>query len=140
MQLTRFTDYGLRSLIYLAARPDALCNSKDISDFYGISHNHVVKVIHRLATLGYVESAKGKGGGIRIADGAGDLFLGDLIQQLEPSMDLLECFDPETNTCRITENCRLKHRLYDARKAFLDSLNQYQLKDILIPTGQKLFF
>jgi Rrf2 family nitric oxide-sensitive transcriptional repressor len=140
MQLTRFTDYGLRSLIYLAARPDALCNSKDISDYYRISHNHVVKVIHRLATLGYVESVKGKGGGIRIAKEAGDLFLGDVIQQLEPNMDLLECFDAEKNTCRITENCRLKHTIYEARQAFIDSLNQYQLKDILTFADQKPFF
>jgi Rrf2 family nitric oxide-sensitive transcriptional repressor len=65
-----------------------------------------------LATLGYVESVKGKGGGIRIAKEAGDLFLGDVIQQLEPNMDLLECFDAEKNTCRITENCILKHTIY----------------------------
>lgn len=129
MQLTRFTDYGLRSLMYLAVRPDELSSVKEISDHYGISRNHLVKVAHRLSQLGYIETSKGKGGGIRIASGTKDLRLGDLVKQLEPNMFMVECFDAATNTCRITGSCQLKHYLFDAAKEFIDSLNQYTLAD-----------
>lgn len=129
MQLTRFTDYGLRCLMYLAARPDSLSSVKEISEYYRISRNHLVKIVHRLSQLGYIETSKGKGGGIRIAQGTKDLRLGDLVKQLEPNMFMVECFDAKTNTCRITGSCQLKHYLFDATKAFTDSLNQYTLAD-----------
>lgn len=129
MQLTRFTDYGLRCLMYLAARPGSLSSVKEISGHYGISRNHLVKVVHRLSQLGYIESSKGKGGGIRLARGMNDLRLGDLINQLEPNMFIVECFDAKTNSCRITDSCRLKHYLFDAAKAFTDSLNRHTLGD-----------
>lgn len=129
MQLTIFTDYGLRSLMYLAAHPERRCSVREIAEHYGISRNHLVKVVHRLAQLGYVDSAKGKGGGIVIAQQARQLKLGDLVRALEPNMDIVECFNKETNTCRITSGCQLKHYLFDARKAFLASLDKHTLAD-----------
>lgn len=129
MHLTRFTDYGLRCLMYLAARPQALSSVKTISDHYGISRNHLVKVVHRLSQLGYIETSKGKGGGIRIATGTEHLKLGKLIQTLEPNMSTVECFDAETNTCNISEQCQLKHMLYDATQAFVQKLDEYTLAD-----------
>lgn len=129
MQLTQFTDYGLRSLMYLVAEPDRLCSVREISEHYGISRNHLVKVVHRLAQLGYVVSSKGKGGGIRLAEGAGALKLGDLVEALEPNMNIAECFDAGTNSCRITSSCRLKHFLFDARQAFVTELNRHTLSD-----------
>lgn len=129
MQLTSFTDYGLRSLMYLAARPQNLCSVREISEHYGISRNHLVKVVHRLAQLGHIESSKGKGGGIKLACDPKSLMLGELVKQLEPHMFLVECFDEKTNTCQITVSCQLKHYLYEARVAFLDSLNRYTLAD-----------
>lgn len=129
MHLTRFTDYGLRCLMYLAARPQELSSVKMISDHYGISRNHLVKVVHRLSQLGYIETTKGKGGGIRIASGTADLKLGNLIQSLEPNMSTVECFDANTNTCNISDQCQLKHLLYDATRAFIDKLDEYTLAD-----------
>lgn len=129
MQLTLFTDYGLRTLMYLAARKDSKSNAREISDYYGISRNHLTKVIHRLALLGLVETTKGKGGGIRIATGAEELLLGDLIVELEPNMNMVECFDAETNTCRITASCQLKHYLAEATRSFTDTMNRYTLAD-----------
>lgn len=129
MQLTFFTDYGLRSLMYLAANTDKRCSVRDIAEHYGISRNHLVKVVHRLAQLGYITSTKGKGGGIQLAHKPEALRLGDCVQKLEPSMDLVECFNPETNTCTIISACRLKHFLAEANKAFIHSLNQYTLAD-----------
>lgn len=129
MQLTIFTDYGLRSLMFLAARPDKVSSVREIAEHYGISRNHLVKVVHRLAQLGYITSSKGKGGGIKLACDASKLKLGELVRELEPNMQIVECFDRETNTCKVVSACRLKHFLHDANQAFLDVLNQHSLAD-----------
>ena len=129
MQLTIFTDYGLRSLMFLAAHQNRLCSVREISIHYGISYNHLVKVTHRLSQLGYIQSVKGKGGGIKLAENAISLKLGDLVKTLEPNMDIVECFNRDTNTCRITGTCQLKHYLFDANKAFVASLNNHTLAD-----------
>ncbi|MCW8196499.1 Rrf2 family transcriptional regulator [Proteobacteria bacterium 005FR1] len=130
MQLSAFSDYGLRTLMYLAAVPDRHCNVREIAEHYGISRNHLVKVVHRLSQLGYIASTRGKGGGIRLALPADELRLGDLIAALEP-MQLVECFETETDTCKITSVCRLKHYLFDANRAFLQSLNQHTLAETI---------
>lgn len=137
MQLTIFTDYGLRTLMFLTAYPDRLCSVCEIADQYGISYNHLVKVTHRLAQLGFIASTKGKGGGIRLAKQADQLRLGDLVQALEPNMDVVECFNRDTNTCRITGSCQLKHYLFDAKQDFLASLNKHTLADTV--KNRKLF-
>lgn len=137
MQLTIFTDYGLRSLMFLAANPDRLCSVKEISEHYGISRNHLVKVVHRLAQLGHIQSTKGKGGGIKLARKPETLKLGDLVRQLEPNMHLVECFNKDTNTCKITSACKLKHYLMDANEAFIATLNKHNLADTV--RDKKLF-
>jgi len=129
MQLTIFTDYGLRSLMYLAAQPDKLCSVREIAEHYGISRNHLVKVVHRLSQLEYVTSSKGKGGGIRLAENSAKLKIGDLVQSLEPHMHMVECFSKETNSCKITNSCKLKHYLYEASQTFVNTLNNYTLAD-----------
>lgn len=134
MQLTTFTDYGLRTLMYLSAHPEDISNVREISQHYHISRNHLVKVVHRLALLGYIETTKGKGGGIRITRGAHALRLGDIVTALESSMSIVECFNSETNTCTITENCKLQHCLHAATQAFIDVLNQYTLSDLVKDT------
>lgn len=128
MQLTLFTDYALRSLMYLAAHPHKISSVKEIAEHYGISRNHLVKVVHKLAQLDYIESSKGKGGGIRLARDAKNIKLGDLIKQLEP-MKIVECFDNQTNTCRMTNSCQLKHYLYEAGQSFITTINKYTLAD-----------
>lgn len=132
MQITSFTDYGLRVLMYLAAKPQDMSNVKEISDHYGISRNHLVKVVHRLSQLGYLETTKGKGGGIRIAEGTKNARLGDLIRQLEPHMNMVECFNPATNTCRISSSCHLKHYLFEATTNFIDTMNKHTLADVVV--------
>lgn len=131
MHLTTFTDYGLRCLMYLTQKPDKICSVSEIAEYYGISRNHLVKVAHRLAQLGYIESSKGKGGGLKIACDATTLKLGDLVKQLEPNMYLVECFDAKTNACKITLSCQLKHFLYQANEAFIQVLNQSTLADTI---------
>jgi Rrf2 family nitric oxide-sensitive transcriptional repressor len=136
MQLTSFTDYGLRTLMYLAAHPNKLSSVKEISEYYGVSRNHLVKVAHRLSQLGYINSTKGKGGGLKLAKNPATLYLGNIVQQLEPNMEMVECFNQKTNTCRITEACQLKHYLFEASEVFIDTLNKYTLADIM--TDKKL--
>lgn len=132
MQLTKFTDYSLRCLVYLSARKDSYVSIRTISDYYNISYEHLTKVVHNLSNLGYVESKKGKNGGVKLLADASKLRLGDLVEILEPNMNLVECFDKKTNTCKIINNCKLKHCLYDAKKEFINSLNQYSLQDVVI--------
>lgn len=132
MQLTSFTDYALRTLMYLMKQPEDISSVKAISEHYGISRNHLVKVVHHLSRLGYVETTKGKGGGIKIRKETEKMRLGDLIFQLEPNMNIVECFDTKTNTCRITDSCQLKHYLYEANRSFIETMNKYTLADTLI--------
>lgn len=137
MQLTIFTDYGLRVLMYAAAHRSRLCSVREIAEHYGISYNHLVKVVHHLAKQGYIRSVKGKGGGIELAADATALRLGDLVRDLEPNMDIVECFNRDTNACRITTSCQLKHYLSDASRAFIDTLNAHTLADTV--KNKKLF-
>jgi Rrf2 family nitric oxide-sensitive transcriptional repressor len=132
MQLTQFTDYGLRSLMYLSAQPDRLCSVREIAEHYAISRNHLVKIVHRLAQLGYITSSKGKGGGIRLACKSEELRLGDIVLALEPNMYLVECFNREANTCTVVSACKLKHFLADASKVFINTLDQHTLDDVVI--------
>lgn len=129
MQLTIFTDYGLRSLMYVAANPARLCSVREIADHYGVSYHHLVKVVHRLAQLGYITTTKGKGGGIKLAGDPKTYRLGDIVRTLEPNMNIVECFSAETNTCRVTNSCVLKHMLFDAKQSFIETLNRHTLAD-----------
>ncbi|MEJ2756578.1 MAG: Rrf2 family transcriptional regulator [Gammaproteobacteria bacterium] len=129
MTISIFTDYALRTLMYLASHPDRMSSVKEIAEHFDISRNHLVKVVHRLSQLTYIETVKGKGGGINIAKDTTRLRLCDLISELEPNMNMVECFDAKTNTCRITELCQLKHYLFEATKSYIAVLNQYTLAD-----------
>lgn len=132
MHLTNFTDYSMRALLFLAAHSEQNSSITEIAEFYGLSRHHLVKVIHRLGQLGYVETTRGKGGGIRLAQGAGKLRLGDLVEQLEPNMTMVECFDPETNTCRVTQSCRFKGALARATRSYIATLNEHTLDSVAI--------
>ncbi len=129
MQLTWFTDYSLRVLMYLSMNQDRLCTTAEIADRFRISKNHVIKVVHNLSRLGYIKSAKGRGGGICLLKKASDINLRDLIVVLEPNLGLVECFENRTNTCRIIAACKLKGVLGEALKAFLEVLEKYTIAD-----------
>lgn len=135
MQLTRFTDYSLRALMYLGMHQERLCTVKEVAEYYGISQNHLVKVVHNLSQLNYIESTKGKGGGIRLVSKPDKINLRDLITKLESNLVLVECFDQKTNTCRITNICGLKHILHESIKAFTDTLDKYTLADTISQSG-----
>lgn len=128
MQLTMYTDYALRTLIFLAANPEG-STVGEIAEAFGISRNHLVKVVHNLGRLGYIHTTKGRSGGISLARPAADIIVRDVVQDTEPGMDLLECFG-DNSRCPITPACRLKGVMMKARKAFLDVLSGYTIADM----------
>ena len=112
-------------------RPGEQATINELAEAYGISRNHLVKVVHHLGQTGYVHTMRGKSGGMRLGKPVDEIIIGEVVRQTEPHMNLLECFEEETNTCPITAACALKHALYQARKAFIDVLDCYTLADVL---------
>ena len=131
MQLTQFTDYALRTLIYIAIRDGQTCTIAEIADSYQISKNHLMKVVQRLGQLGVVKTLRGKGGGIVLNAKPEALNLGDLVQQLEPHFCMVECFDALNGKCVIAPVCQLKHVLHQATNSFIETLQGYTLKDVI---------
>lgn len=130
MQLTQFTDYSLRALIYIALKKGS-CTIKDITDAYSISNNHLIKIIHNLSKMGLIKTIRGKNGGILMAASPETINLGQLIMELEPNFDLVPCFNKEKANCCIAPACKLKSVLYEAQRAFMQILEQYTLADVL---------
>ena len=128
MQLTSFTDYGLRALIYMASLPDdQMTNISQVTEVYGVSRNHMVKIINQLSRAGLVTAVRGKNGGIKLGKPAQTIRIGDVVRELEP-LSLVNC---DSYFCHITPACRLKHVLHTAVEHFLDELNQYTLADMV---------
>jgi Rrf2 family transcriptional regulator, nitric oxide-sensitive transcriptional repressor len=130
MRLTLYTDYSLRVLLYLAYNKGKTVTITELADFYKISRNHLVKVVHELGLKGYILTARGKHGGIRLARPAEEINIGEVIRKTEPDFDLLECFNEEANQCVITNVCNLKSLLISAQKNFLGELDKYSLADV----------
>lgn len=131
MRLTTFTDYTLRVLMYLAIEPGRMATIPEMAGAYGISENHLMKVVHRLARCGLVESVRGKGGGVRLTQSAADIHLGQVIRASEGDAVVVECFSAENNTCRITPVCRLSKILADTFEGFYQALDTYTLADLV---------
>lgn len=133
MRLTLYTDYALRVLMYLAADADGLATIDEIAKAHSASKNHLMKVVNQLAAAGWVESVRGRGGGIRLGKPADQIQLLDVVRATEPDFHLVECFDPATNTCRLTAHCKLKHVMQQALSAYLGALAGYTLADLAVP-------
>lgn len=134
MQLTRFTDYSLRVLMYLAYKGEALSTIAEISASHGISESHLTKVVHHLGKLGYITTLRGKGGGLRLARAPADINLGAVVRDSEEKKGVVECLEPGyDSSCRILGHCRLKGVLRDAEAAFFTYLDGFTLADLLLP-------
>lgn len=131
MRLTRFTDYSLRVLMYLAVNEGSLSTIQEIAGCYGVSRNHLMKIVQELARLGLVDTVRGKSGGIRLAMEPEAINLGDVVRNTEPDFNLAECFESETSTCRLQSNCELARALRKATGAFLDVLDGYTLNNLI---------
>ena len=122
MRLTTFTDYTLRVLMYLAIEPSRLATIPEIACAYGISENHLMKVVYRLVRNGLIDSVRGKGGGIR---------LGQVVLASEGDAIIAECFSEKNNTCCITPACKLSFILAHAFEGFYEALDTYSLADLV---------
>jgi Rrf2 family nitric oxide-sensitive transcriptional repressor len=130
MRLTLYTDYSLRVLIYLANKEDENVTITELADFYQISRNHLVKVVHSLGLDGYILTTRGRHGGLKLARPAKEILIGKVIRSTEPDFDLLECSNPVTDKCVISRSCGLKSVIADAQAGFLAVLDKYTLADI----------
>jgi Rrf2 family nitric oxide-sensitive transcriptional repressor len=130
MRLTVYTDYALRVLMYVALQPDRRPTIGEIAASYGISRNHVMKVVYELGVAGYVETVRGKNGGLRLARPAPAIGLGEVVRRTEPDMALVPCFEASRAACVIMPACTLRRALHEARSAFLKVLDGYTLADL----------
>jgi Rrf2 family nitric oxide-sensitive transcriptional repressor len=136
MRLTVYTDYALRVLMYLALKEDELATIAEISVSYGISRNHLMKVAHQLGVAGYVETVRGRGGGLRLARRIEAIGLGEVVRFTEPDMAIVSCFKPIDAPCAIRPSCVLRQALQKSRDAFMSVLDDYTLSDLVRPRGR----
>lgn len=133
MRLTSFTDYGMRMLMRMATAQDRAFSTADLAEEFGLSRNHLSKIMQRMARGGIIETRRGRGGGAVLARAPGDIRLGDIVRLLEEDQPLVECFQTQTNSCVLDGRCRLKARLRSAETAFLTELDRATLADIALP-------
>lgn len=133
MRLTSYSDYSLRLLMYAAVKHQKLVTIQEVADAYGISKNHLMKVAFELGRKGYLETVRGRGGGLRLARAPHRICLGDVVRAMEDDFTMVECFDPKTNNCAISGPCRLRGALSRALKAYFAVLDEYTLADLAAP-------
>jgi Rrf2 family transcriptional regulator, nitric oxide-sensitive transcriptional repressor len=136
VKLTAFTDYSLRVLIYLAAEPGRRATIAEIAGSYGVSENHLVKVVHFLGSHGWLHNVRGKGGGLSLAREPRQIVIGEVMRQTEGTDLPAECFGEEADRCAIARICRLKAVLGEAVDAFYATLDRYTLEDLLVNRGR----
>ena len=138
MKLTFYTDYSLRVLLYLAHENNRSVTITELAEFYDISRNHLVKVVHQLGLNGFIKTTRGRSGGIILGKKPNEISVGNVVRLSEPDIDLLDCFNQEKDHCKISRACKLKGILKKAQNNFLKELDDCLLSDLLIP--EKKFF
>ena len=135
MRLSSYTDYALRMLMYLAVRQDGMPTISEIAQVYGISKNHLMKVAHQLGLGGFVETVRGRNGGLRLGRPPEDIRVGDVVRYTEQDMNIVECMgalpSADESGCRLSPACTLRSALHEAKQAFLAVLDDYTLADIV---------
>jgi len=132
MRLTTMTDYALRLLMYVGQRPDRLCTISEVAGAYGISEAHLMKITHQLGLAGWLETVRGKGGGMRLAAAPADINLGEVVRSIEPDFSLVDCLTTG-KSCTLTGSCRLTGIVSAALQRFMAHLDRHSLADLLPP-------
>jgi len=129
MQLTRYTDYSLRVLIFLSLQEgEQRITITNIAEQFNIPRNHLVKVVHKLGKLNYINTIRGKNGGVSLGKAADQIRIGDVVQKMENTLDIVKCESP--SPCPLIPSCKLKSILHNAADAFIHTLNQYTIADL----------
>jgi Rrf2 family nitric oxide-sensitive transcriptional repressor len=140
MRLTAYTDYALRTLMFLALNRDQLATIQQIADVHGIAKNHLTKVVHQLGMLGYVTTIRGRKGGLRLAREPSAINVGEVVRHTENDFFMATCFDPHSGGCVYAGACGLQGALGRASGAFLAVLDGLTLEQVLVreapPEGQ----
>ena len=136
MKLTTFTDYTLRSLVYIAANGDRTVTVADIADAHGISRNHLTKVVHQMALAGWIDTTRGRGGGIKLSGPPESINVGSVVRRSEIDFYMAECFEGDHGRCVYQNSCVLQRVLIKATEAFLHSLDSITLKDLIGPAWE----
>lgn len=137
MRLTAYTDYALRTLIYLAMHREQLVTIQQIADAHGIAKNHLTKVVHQLGLLGYVATLRGRNGGLKLGHEPADINIGAVVRQTEPDFYMASCFDQASAGCMYSSACGLKGALAGATAAFLAVLDELTLEQVVIREERK---
>ena len=138
MKLTAYSNYALRSLQLAALRAPDLIRVDDVVRVHGLARPHIVKIVHELGRAGFVKTQRGRGGGFRLARPAEEIVVGDVIRLTEGPLDVVECFNPASNTCPLIGICRLSRGLHEATRAFMAVLDDLTLADISANRDQLL--
>lgn len=137
MRLTAYTDYSLRTLIFLAMNREQLVTIQDIADVHGIAKNHLAKVVNQLGTLGYIDTVRGRNGGLRLGREPADINIGEVVRSTETDFYMASCFEEGPAACMYSSACALKGVLGDATAAFLDVLASVTLEQMLVKKAKR---
>lgn len=132
MRLSDYTDYTLRVLMYCATHTDRLITIGELAEHHAVSKNHLMKIVNDLARQNLLETTRGRGGGLRLLKDPATIRIGDVVRTSETDFRLVECFDSETNLCRLNPACQLKHVFQTALQAYLEVLDGVTLYDVSV--------
>jgi len=138
MRLTAYTDYSLRTLIFLAMHREQLVTVQTIADAHGIAKNHLTKVVHQLGVLGYIETIRGRNGGLRLGREPEEIIIGEVVRSTETDFFMASCFDQASAGCMYSAACGLKGVLSQATAAFLEVLDAVTLEQVVVKEERKL--
>lgn len=140
MRLTDYTDYTLRVLMFCALHPERSVTIAELAESHAVSKNHLMKIVNNLARLGWLQTTRGRGGGLRLLKNAADIGIGDVVRQTETDFRMVECFDTSHNTCTLTAHCQLKQVIRTALQSYLAELDKVTLADITAaaPAAQRV--
>jgi Rrf2 family transcriptional regulator, nitric oxide-sensitive transcriptional repressor len=131
MRLTSYTDYALRTLMFLALNRDRLVTVGEIADKHNIAKNHLTKVVHQLGMLGFIDTVRGRSGGLRLGREPKDIRIGDVVRQTESDFYMASCFDASAPACLYAGGCELRGALAGATNAFLAVLDELTLAQMV---------
>lgn len=138
MKLTSYTNYAMRSLQLAALKAPGLVRIDDVAQIHNLSRPHIMKIVHQLGKAGYLETVRGRSGGFRLARPAEEIVVGEVVRVTEGPLDVVECFNPDKNTCPLIGICVLSRKLHEATAAFMAVLDDLTIADIAANRGQLL--